>query len=81
MMENTTTLNAYLLDGPEDIKTEEDVQAYLDGFYEKQEAFRQFLIKTKISKSHSTTALGSKNTRTKQKKNVRCLKLPMISTN
>ncbi len=47
MMENTTTLNAYLLDGPEDIKTEEDVQAYLDGFYEKQEAFRQFLIKNK----------------------------------
>lgn len=46
-MENTTVMNAYLLDGPEDIQSEEDVQAFLDSFYEKQEAFRQFLIKNK----------------------------------
>lgn len=46
-MENTTVLNAYLLDGPEDIQSEEDVQTFLDSFYEKQDAFRQFLIKNK----------------------------------
>ncbi len=46
-MENTTVMNAYLLDGQEDIKSEEDVQTFLDSFYEKQEAFRQFLIKNK----------------------------------